>query len=152
MTKKATPEKTKHRWSPDEDGHLGTHFDHVVAIRLGLSEAAVAERRKHLGVREYTLGLSATKWKALFGQLGRNTDKGVATKFGLKPGQVTLARKVFGIRRFRGGRLPWSPRHIAMLGKVHDAVLAAALGVTPAAVVSMRHKYKKPAYKGDDDV
>jgi len=120
-----------HQWSEQEIALLGTDSDPKIARRLGLSNYAVFDKRRSLGIPR-----PPQRWtEAEIGLLGTASDGEVARRIGKKASTVKFKREQLGIPP---SLARWTKEQIALLGTASDSIVARKLRKNEAAVKRKR--------------
>jgi DNA-binding CsgD family transcriptional regulator len=131
-------------WHEADRQLLGKIPDHVLAKKVGLSQASVSMKRRSLGIAPFRK--PPTKWtKRMQSLLGRLTDKEMAIQFGVSVERVRRRRVRLNVPALKP--CFWTPERAALLGTMPDRELARRLGVKNNRVFYDRVKRGIPPYE-----
>lgn len=148
--------RPKRFWNPERDALLGTDSDRNIATRLGVSPAAVWERRQKLGVAPYG-GSDLHGGSDLYDDfwtperdalIGTVSDRQLAREWGLSQSTVWERRRKLHIpsRSQSYSRIKWTAEQESLLGTQLDRVLAEQWGLSTATVHQHRMALGIPPY------
>jgi hypothetical protein len=127
------------RWTRAMLRLLGLASDPAVATRLGLSARTVRRERRQRGIPPYERHRDKLVRTAKLAAFLRRPTGEVCRRAGLRRGTVYQLRKELGVPT-PPRPSAWTPRALAQLGKLPDAVLARQLGLSVAWVARKRQQ------------
>ena len=139
-------------WTPEQIALLGTHYDAVIAARLGRTAVAVTVKRNKLKIPAFSGGSAGgPAWTPdQVALLGTDHDAAIAERIGRTTGAVTQKRAELEIPVFLGwtaGGAAWTPEQEVLLGTDHDEVIAGRIDRTVGAVTQRRVSLGIPVFR-----
>jgi hypothetical protein len=124
----------RHEWTDEENALLAAKSVPAIAKQLGVSQYAVQEQRRRMGIR-----LGARPWTdAEIALLGTASDAKVGRVLNRCSSSVTRKREELGIRAARV--IEWTDAEIALLGTASDPVIARKIGKKKGIVQAKRER------------
>lgn len=150
-----TPARPRLAWPKKLAALLGRIPDKDLARRAGVAESTVATERQRRGIEACYAKRDPIRWTPeMIERLGTASDREVAEELRIPRGCVRLKRTVLGIPPFfptpahvRPLTAKWTPKNLALLGKVTDKELARRMKVSYTTVNVKRRQLGIPPYR-----
>lgn len=123
-----------HQWTSEEDLHLGTDFDNIIAEKLNVNHLQVTHRRYQLGVDPYRRSVTIEWSEQMLDNLGEISDKDFAEYFEICVASVYLKRLLLSIPALNAIDAPAPPSIpsavVNLLGIKSDVELAKTFDIS----------------------
>ncbi|PIW60829.1 hypothetical protein [Shewanella sp. CG12_big_fil_rev_8_21_14_0_65_47_15] len=127
------------RWLASELALLGTLSDPQTGKLIGISPAAVRNKRIEMKIKPLLSGKKFRWTKKRLALLGTMADERLAYRLKVTPNVISKQRIQLNIPVWTGHRGSWAnPEAVAKLGTMPDPALAKLLGITASAVFYKR--------------